>query len=31
MIFGGIDYDEKEYNDTWVLVGLHIELDQMQS
>lgn len=31
MIFGGIDYDENEYNDTWVLVGLHIELDTMQS
>ena len=23
MIHGGIDYDEKEYDDTWVLVGLH--------
>ena len=31
MIHGGIDYDENEYSDTWILVGLHSELDQMQS
>ena len=31
MIHGGINTQEVTFNDTWVLVGLHSELDQMQS
>ena len=31
MIHGGINAQEETFNDTWVLVGLHSELDQMQS
>ena len=31
MIHGGINAQEETFGDTWVLVGLHAELDQMQS
>jgi len=31
MIHGGINAQEETFNDTWVLIGLHEELDQMQS
>lgn len=31
MIHGGINAQEETFKDTWVLIGLHTELDQMQS
>ena len=31
MIHGGINAQEETFKDTWVLIGLHSDLDQMQS